>query len=268
MEKSIYTYWDYKSYVTSALDSAVEKRGQRSKLAKSLGCQTAFVSQVLNSDTHFSLEHSILVGQFLGLSKEENNYLILLVNYARAGNHHLKNHFLEQIKQVQVEAKKIEKRISSQSYLAPLKQSIYYSAWYYSAVHILVSIPTFQTPHAISQHLHLPRELVKEVLDFLENVGLIMLQNNLYKIGPTRIHVGKASPYLAQHHINWRHQAIQSLTKKDFSNFHYSSVVSLSLKDAEEIKGLLLAALEKSEKILQASKEEAAFGFCFDFFKV
>lgn len=62
---TVFDFDDYKDYLKAAMPSTGKSRGQRSKLAETLGCQLSFLSLVLNkSDTHLSLEHGKSVCDF------------------------------------------------------------------------------------------------------------------------------------------------------------------------------------------------------------
>jgi len=64
---------DYRDYVASFLDSQ-ESKERRTDLAKFLGCQNSFVSQVLTGRAHFSLEHAVRISNFLGHSVDERTF--------------------------------------------------------------------------------------------------------------------------------------------------------------------------------------------------
>ncbi len=135
-------------------------------------------------------------------------------------------------------------------------------------MHILVMIPQYQSIEAIAGHLGLSQQYTREILDFLTECNLIVRSDSKYKIGAARIHLGNESPYINQHHINWRLRAMSALEKKPTRNVHYSSVLSLAEDDIEQIRTLFLDMLEKSEKILKNSKDEVLCGFNFDLFRI
>ena len=61
-------------------------------------------------------------------------------------------------------------------------QATYYSAWYYGAVRILLTIPQTQTKERIANRLALPLSKVAEVLEFLLAKGLVRQDGNHYFI--------------------------------------------------------------------------------------
>jgi len=266
---NIYNFDDYKKYIKKIFDTEVEGRGRRSKLAEALHCQTGFISQVLNGETHFSLEHGIKINHFLGHNKDEEHFFMLLLQKGRAGSHDLEEYYASQIKFLREKKQEIKNRIAVDATLDEKDYHIYYSQWYFAAIHILSSIPHFQTREAMAQKLQLPLALVTTVLEFLLLKGLVVQKDNLYKIGHTRIHLDKKSPLISKHHTNWRIEAIKSLEhEKSEVDLHYSSILSLAKKDALKIREFLLELLEKSEPILRDSPEEELCALCIDLFEL
>lgn len=242
--------------------------GKRTKLAKFIGCQSGFISQVLNGQTHFSLEHGPKINEFLGHSEEESHYFFLLLQEARAGTYVLKKYFQTQIKYIEEQRKKINQRIKVKSEISNEGKALYYSKWFYSAIHFIIAIPQYQTTEAISKRLKLPIRLVSKILQNLVDMKLIKQNGLEYKIIETRIHLDSESPFISKHHINWKVEAIKSLEKEEEKNFDYSSVIAISKEDASRMKEVLYQALENSESILRDSPEEEIYSLQMNFFKL
>lgn len=266
---SVYEYNSYKSYMKKILGTSGESRGARSRLANFLNCQTGYISQVLSKDVHFSLEHSVKLNTFLEHDDEEAHFFMLLIQLERAGSIELKKYYQGQIKDILHERSEFKSRITEDGILSEKDHMIYYSQWYYSAIHVLVSINGFQTKAKIKERLNLESQTINTVLSFLELNKLVVNKKGIYNIGPSRIHLGKDSPIISKHHTNWRLQALKSLESDSSEvDLHYSSVMTLSKDDALKIKNILLNSVEQVEPILIASKEEDVFSMCIDLFKV
>jgi uncharacterized protein (TIGR02147 family) len=267
--RSPFDYHHYKEYLRDALGTSGPSRGMRSRLAAALRCQTAFVSQVLRGKTHFSLEHMMSTAEFLGLGKEETQYLLLLVQQDRAGTRALQRHFRELAEAMQKTRSRVAERVQAKAELSGPAQAVYYSAWYYAAVHVLLSVPGFGHESAIADRLALPLAVVVDCLEFLRTVGLAIREpSGRFRIGKTRIHLGSESPLLPLHHTSWRLRAVQSLERRGGDDLHYSSVYSLSREDAAKIRALLLEAIERAEPILRESPEEEIYGMSVDLFRL
>lgn len=266
MEKSIFEYKGYKPYLNDVLDQ--RNRGERSRLAEAIRCHSGYVSQVLNGPAHLSLEQAELVNQFLGHSKDQSHFFLLLVQYERAGTATLKEHFNEQMKELIEKQFILKTRLRYKRSLSREDQAIFYSSWHYGAVHVLVSVPGCSTVKGISEYLGLPMEKTSEVVNFLLSVGLIVQVGDRLDIGTTHIHLENDSPMISKFHTNWRLQAVQSLDHQRPEDLHYSSVITASYEDSPKIREILVKAIEEVRAVVRPSKNEAAFSYSIDFFEL
>lgn len=267
MRKELFDYTDYKLYLNEQIKASPFKgRGMKLKLADHLNCQSAFVSQVLNSHPHFSLEQAVKVNEFFGHTKEEARFFLLLLQLARAGSEDLRSFFRAEMKEVLDKRGDLKNRIDIKKNLRPVDQQVYYSSWHYAAVHILLTIKEFQRIEDISKRLNLPREKVIEILNFLVATGLAKNLGTHYEPGVTRIHLSKDSPQIQRHHTNWRLRAIEAIDQNLDKNLHFSTVVSMSTKDVPVIREILIKAIEDCRKVIKDSKEEQLESICIDLF--
>ena len=82
---NIFDYTDYKAFIKATEEERASlQRGFRSRLAETLECQNAYISQILNTHANFSLEQALKVTTFLQLKENETRYFMLLVDQARA----------------------------------------------------------------------------------------------------------------------------------------------------------------------------------------
>ncbi len=266
MEKSIFEYKDYKSYLCNTLEQ--RSRGERSRLAEAIRCHSGYVSQVLNGSAHFSLEQAELINGYLGHSKDQSSFFLLLVQHDKAGTSSLKRHFAEQMNELTEKQFVLKNRLEFKRSLSREDQAIFYSSWHYGAVHVLVSVPGCSTLKGISAYLGIPIEKTSEVIQFLLSVGLIVQVGDHYDIGTTHIHLEHDSPMISKHHTNWRLQAIQSLDFQRSEDLHYSSVITASYEDSPKIREILVKAIEEVRSVVRPSKNEAAFSYGIDFFEL
>jgi uncharacterized protein (TIGR02147 family) len=267
----VFDYSDYKLYLNAVLSTQGAHRGSRSRLARELRCQTAFISHVLNGNSHFSLEHAVVISRFLSHTSDESRYFILLVNLGRAGSKELVDHFKSQIEDIQRKRTQIKERITTDRALSAEAQIRYYSAWYYAAIHVATSIPELQTRDRLAAALDLSPALISECLEFLIEQGLVTTKDGRFLIGPARMHLGSDSPMVSKLHANWRVQALKSLENTRGSapgNLHYSTVLTLSHKDAKRVREALLRTIDETEKILRPSPEEVVYCIGMDWFQI
>jgi len=110
--------------------------------------------------------------------------------------------------------------------------------------------------------------VVDEALKFLTRVQLVKNDRGTLIPGIARMHLPHDSPIISKHHINWRLQAVRDLELRNDESLHYSSCVSLSKKDAVEIRKQLLSSIESIKAKIKDSPEEILYSFCLDFFEV
>ncbi|MDX9732051.1 MAG: TIGR02147 family protein, partial [Bdellovibrionales bacterium] len=166
MLNEIFQYKHYKRYLRDRLTHETKfTKGLKIKLARHIGCQPSYLSQVLNGDPNFTLEQATLLNDFFNHGKTEAKYFLLLLQHERAGTKRLKDFFIEEIEALREERFNLKKRLPDTEELPASTRHNYYSSWYYSAIHIMLSIPEFQSVTAISQRLRLPPSLVKGVVE-------------------------------------------------------------------------------------------------------
>ena len=269
MQKIIYDYDDYKSYINDKINNSPSKgRGIKLKISECLSCQTAFVSQVLNGQPNFSLEQAVKLNTFFDHTKDESRFFIILLQLSRAGSTELINFFKSEIKDIVEKRSLFKNRTEVKNNLKKLDQQIYYSNWLYACIHMMVAIPEFQSSLAISRYLNIPREKIIEIMTFLEETGLIQKQGSHHEVGVTKIFLAKESNLIQRHHTNWRIQAMRSIDINAIEDFHYSSIVSMAKADVPKVKEILIRAIQECSIVVQESKEEKIQSICIDFFGI
>jgi uncharacterized protein (TIGR02147 family) len=268
--KSIFLFKDYKKYLLDFLENQPQRgRGLRGKWAEAAGCQLAYVSHVLGGPPHFSLEQAESISRFVGHSQEETEYFLLLVEKARAGTASLKQFFQHLIEAKLEYYHNLRNRMKIQASLKLEDQAIYYSRWHYAAIHMILTIPEYQTAVAISEYFSMPLVKVKEYLSFLVTRHLAEeATSGRYSVKEQFLHIGKESPLFPHQQVTWRHKAIESIYNKDANAIHFASCFSLSARDIAKIKDILGQTIEDTTEVIKPSKEEKLFSICLDFFEL
>ncbi len=268
--KLLFDYLDYKDYLNAFIKSKPGKgHGFKTQIADAIQCRSAFVSQVLNGEAQFSLEQGERLNNLLEHTEEESDFFLQLVQLGRAGSYDLKLRIKNQINKVLEGRQILKKRLVAEKTLDLNDQTIYYSHWYYSAIHIFISIEGKGTKDKIKEYFNLPTEIITDVLDFLTRTKLILYNNGKYSIGTNKLFLGTDSPLITKHHTNWRILSIQSLDKSLKSDLHYSGVVSINHKDLAKIKEEYIKGIEAASKIISDSTpEDSLYSICIDFFKI
>ena len=143
---------------------------------------------------------------------------------------------------------------------------VYFSSWQYTAIHIALSVPAFQTVEALTKHLSFPPKRVTEILKFLVRSGLAIEKKGRFEPGHSWIHLEKDSPLATKNHVNWRLQSLRALESQADSDLHYTSGISASKEDVYRIKAILVKAMEEVRAIIAQSTPEQACGLLIDLF--
>jgi len=270
MNKSIFDFKDYKAFLNEWLLSQPNSgRGIRGKLGEAVGCQLSFVSQVLQGEAHFNLEHGERISQFLQHSEEETNFLLLLIQYARAGTENLRKHLKRQIEKVLEHRLTLKNRMSHEGEELSLEDRMrYYSSWHYGAIRVACSVPALRTKEALRKKLSLPIKQLNEALEFLLEKGILVLEGDQYIRTRRFMHLGNDSALITKHHTNWRIKAMQHFDREGENDVHYSAVVSLSKEDLKKLKTMCVDYISGLEKTIKASKEETLASVCLDFYEI
>lgn len=269
MINNVFKYKKYKKYLADKIEhNGKLTKGLRLKLSDHIGCQPSYLSQVLNGNPHFTLEQAHLINSFFMHNKTEAKYFLLLVQSDRSGTKELREFFSEQIEEILESRFDLKKSLKDTEEVPDEARHQYYSTWYYSVIHIILSIPEFQDTSTIAKRLNLPPQLVKSAMEFLEENGLIKSEKGGYAVTKKRIHLERDSIFIQQHHINWRSQALQSAEKNLPSDMHYSNTFSLARKDFPKIKEIFLKAIEDARAVIRPSKDEEMYAITLDVFNV
>lgn len=258
----------YRNYLKNRLGGLGHRTGQKAAAAQAIACHPTYLSQVLNDKADLSLEQAERLSSHLNHSKDETDFFLLLVLKARAGTSSLRAHFQDQIDAQLTKRLMIKNRIDKKTRISSQDEAKFYSSWYYGVTHVLVSIPALRTREALLNHLKISAEQLSEILEFLTEIGLIEKHGEKYQHGPKMVHLGSDSANIVRHHLNWRLRCMRVIEERNASEVHYSAAVSLSQKDAEKMKRILVDSLKKNLDLIVESKEEVAYGYCFDFFKI
>jgi len=269
MKNNLFEFQDYKEYLLKVLERMPGNgHGVRSQMATAMNSQVAFVSQVLNKDAHFNLDQAEDLNKFFGHTNDEADYFLLLVQFARAGTSALKTRLSRQIEEFRKKRLLLKERVDIRHTISREDQMAYYSTWIHAAIHVMVTIPEFQTKQAIAQYFHLSLERVNESLEFLISIGLIENANGLFKPRVDRTFLPSDSVMIMKHHTNWRIKAIESFERPPAQDLHFSAVFSLSKADVYQVKEALIAATNRTRELIRKSKEEELHCLSLDFFKI
>lgn len=258
---SLFEFSDYKSYLQHKIDSAVGESAYKAKLAKAMASPQSFLSQVLYKEVNLSLDHAIKLSRFWGHTSLEQEYFLNLISLARAGSVELRAHLESKMQGLRQEAVKLDKRLKQSTIKNQETQWAYYSNWLVQAIHMALTIPHYQTAEALAQRLQVPQNEIVQALEELSRLGLAQKENEKWQASQTQIHLPRKSPVSKINHAIWRHKVASNiLNAQREQSIHYSGLLTLSEKDMQAVREVLLDAIQRTHAVVEKSEaQEMAF---------
>lgn len=266
----IFNYLSYKAFIADHIEKMPKNgRGQFKKLAEYLGISTVVVSQIFKANRELSPENAFRTAKFFGLNSLETKYFLKLVEYEKASHHELKTYLLEEINKLQVKSKKIKSSYQNSKVLSDEDKLEFYSDRYYSSIRMASSIDGVDNVKDFAEFFNIPESKTQKIINFLIRTELCKYENGRITMGPQHTFVAADSPFIRNHHRNWR---IYSISKMDNFNqdeeLMYTAPMSLSKKDFVILRNNLLKVIDETLKIVGPSKEETVGCLNIDFLKL
>jgi uncharacterized protein (TIGR02147 family) len=160
MKISPFSYENYKTYLSAAISASQPSWGAVSRVAEAGGCQRAYLSRVLNGDVHLTPDHAHGIAEHFALTEAESEYFFSLVELGRAATAAYKKRLNLKLAKLRREQEDLQKKVNRPKSFSDNRDLEYYSAWYFSALHIIVSIPKYQTAALIAERLQISINVV------------------------------------------------------------------------------------------------------------
>jgi len=255
---SIFNFKSYKQYLKSHIATLPKKgRGEIRKIATAIQMQPTLLSMVISGSRDLSAEQAFDLSKYLEHADLESEYFMALVQFERAGNPRLKMLYKTKIELIKSNSNKISNRFEHERKLSDQEKTIFYSSWIFSAIRLFCSTSTNgKSEQEIIERFQLSRKRVVEGLNFMVNSGLVVEQNNRFQIGVSRTYLENDSPHLPRHHMNWRAKAINKSDHVGENELMFTFPHSVSNKDFQQIREILVESLKKISMIVKDSPAE------------
>ena len=260
LNMSIFDFDAYRPYLKETIQKLPKRgRGEVGRWAELLNVSSSLLSQVFSGTRELSLEQARRLATYLALSSNETDYFLTLVSEERAGSQDLRNYYRDKRKKMQAEAQQISAHVPRERALSDSERAVFYSSPLYTQAHLLTSLKQGFTLDEIADRLSVSRIKAQEVMQFLLKTELVKLENHRYRAGVLTTHVEKGSPYLINHHRNWRIAAIQRAETLSDEELMYTGNFSVSRSDFKEIRAQFLKVIKEfSSKVADSPAEEIA----------
>jgi hypothetical protein len=127
-------------------------------------------------------------------------------------------------------------------------------------------------PSLLSQVLAGARTLTPEQdFELCEHLGLSELERDVFEslhMGTQRTFLSKTSPFITNHHTNWRLRAIETSKNLSDQELMFSFPMSISEKDFARIREMFAEIISKSSLIIKDSPSERVACMNIDLFWV
>ncbi len=239
------------------------------KWADMSGCHRPQFSNILAEKAILTMEQAYRLAKGLGLNDVQSEYFLLLVERRRTNLLDYHEHIEKKLRKIREDNERLELRLDRRQSLPSSAPSIYYSAWYWSAVHISTSIPELQNPEVLAYKLGLSIDFILQILHQLSEWGLVFRQSeDRWTWSSGEMHAPKNSPLSALHQNNWRIKAVENAQFFKPQSVHFTGVYSMDKETFLGLKELLINYIEVYNQ--KAGEAPAEMTVCFnaDLFQV
>ena len=264
MNEKVFQFQDYTHFLRTLIEKNRETRGYQAKLALAINSHTSHFSRVLGGSVHLTLDQAACIAQHLGMSANQADYFIALVSLARAGTPALKKVVERQLVEIKKRGQALSQRLATSKDPSGTNVGVYYSAWHYSAMHMLLMTAHPQSEGALAERLGISPEMVKKTLEVLSSLNIIEQKGGRWKVKETDLHVSNQHLWVPVYHANWRHRAAYRVFEQQDEDIHFTALHAMSRADFESVKELLRDSVQKIRTIAAPSKEEEVFAVTID----
>lgn len=236
-------------------------------LASACGIQKTYLSRVLNSDAHLSSDQLFLGLNYLGLSREESNYVMLLHQWERSSVPARRESLETELRKMRSANTKTEKHLKTDISLQDKAESTaYYLNVNAQLVHMFLTIPHFaDAPSAIAQALRISDSAIADILRLLSQLGIITYKNGRVVILREALHLPKDALLSIPYRTMMRLKALENIQNQSTTDpYGYSLFFSADDDARAAIQGLFFEFLKKSEQIIRPAKCRKVFQMQFD----
>jgi uncharacterized protein (TIGR02147 family) len=264
----LFTFQDYRAYLRSLVYAPETKRGYQVAMAKAIGCQAAYLSQVIKGKSEFTEDHALKLAQFLRLSPPGIEYLVLLVRQSRASSPALREYLEQRRIELSKDQEEVKSRVNSKTFAADESTLFrYFSSGLPSLIHMATSSEKLRTVEALATRFRLPPARVGEILAFLEEINLVEKKGSHWRYASPPLHFPRESAINIVHQLGRRNQAMRAIEENDPNDLHFSSVFTLDAETYAKLKTDLLDHIESSHRRIHAGGTTEVYSMCLDLFR-
>ncbi len=269
MDAFLFRQTDYKHYLEHMIHRHASLLGYKRRLAEAAGCKPSYLSQVLHGKVQLTGDHAHGLTQFWRLSDLEADFFLKLVDYARAARPPLRERIKRDLLALQFRAEKLENRmeeIGMEKVSDP--SAIYYSAWYYSFCHVLLTSRETVSLKYLRQKSRLPEPVLLSVMEQLGKIGFAEKSGKQeWKARKHHVHLSDSVLYTQLYHHHWRTMAHANFPQRGARDLHYTVVQTVPADKLAEARDILAKALQAVREFAKIDGDGEVVCVTMDFFE-
>jgi uncharacterized protein (TIGR02147 family) len=239
-------------------------------LADKVRIPKSYLSKVIHGKADLNTDQLFLISNELDLSEEEQNYLQLLLEYARCGvkkRRDVLGNKIEHIRKTKLDTREYV-RSNLQVVNSSSKLQDYYLDPVNLVVHIALAIPRYQNNLILlAKDLGINLKRVTKAVRTMEKHGIIEQTDVGIKILQDNFHLTKESEYFRPWKSQLRGMAAHKMENADDDEvYSFSAVFSANEETRKQIQQVLLRAIKDIQEIVGKSTDEDVYQLNFDLF--
>lgn len=265
---SIFNYSQVSDFLRNHIATKPKNgRGELTRLAHAINVSPSLMTLIVQGQRLPTEEQGILLCEYCGFTELETDYFMLVLQRERAGSKTLEKFWSRKLQEAKERSHRMIERIPETATLDELTLARFYSHPVHLAICLFTGLDLKgKNLDEIANRFSLERKEAFEILSFLVSKGICIEENERYLPGHSRTHLPENSSFIAQHHTNWRFQAIQQSRKISRSELMFSGPVSLSREDFELLREEMAQFIQNFLKKVHQSEAEEIACFNLDFF--
>jgi uncharacterized protein (TIGR02147 family) len=266
---SVFNHCDFEVFLENeVVKNSHHAHGMKKKIAEYLNIHPTTLSQIFMGTRVFSEDQVFLLSEFLNLSTIEREYVILLHQIYITQNKKYKEILILKKENLKKKSLNLNHRLQKDRVLTDLEKSTFFSSWHYSCVFVFISINEGKTKNEIADRLGINVKTISEILEFLITIGLCEFKKGKFKNTNNQIHLEKKSPFLKQHHINWRIKAVSKFDRPEDEDLTFTAPLSLSKNDFNKLREEMVKLIQHISETVKETVPEDIYSLNLDFIRI
>lgn len=271
----IYSFQTYKAILRAVMSERQKQFGARftyEKMSQACGIQKTYLSKVLNSSAALNPDQLFAACEYLKLSADETDFVLLLRELELANNERRASRLTARLREIRRANLKTEAAITVES-----EKAIEVNLWeYYSnidlqLVHMFMTVPHYaKNSKLIGPLIGIEEAQLQNILLKLVEWKILRFERGTYVAKDPRLHLSEDSPVFPIYSILNRIKTVEKLRRSSNTSadqYFFSAVFSADTQIQDKMKQKLLTVLREFQQEVIEAKPEVVLQLNIDLFK-